>query len=150
MKFAYRQYIGRMPGSDDFRLIVRPIVPLRVFGSAGNSRGHALVDTGADETLLPMSIAEELKIELDETATSQASGITGDLLTIRYGEVEFELSDDSDSAQWKTVVGFVDFGSTDEEVIVLGHGGCLDYFKAIFDGENAELTMTPNSLLPVG
>jgi len=45
-------------------------------------------------------------------------------------------------------VGFVDFGSSEDEVIVLGHGGCLDYFTAIFDGEKAELELTANSLLP--
>jgi hypothetical protein len=42
----------------------------------------------------------------------------------------------------------VDFGSPDDEVIVLGHGGCLDYFRAVFDGEKAELELVQNSLLP--
>ena len=49
---------------------------------------------------------------------------------------------------WKTTVGFVEFGSASDEVIILGHGGCLDFFTATFDGENAELELVPNAFLP--
>jgi hypothetical protein len=69
-------------------------------------------------------------------------------LTISYGDVEFQVSDGHQIIRWRTTVGFVDFGSPDDEVIVLGHGGCLDYFTARFDGENAELELAANSLLP--
>ncbi len=49
---------------------------------------------------------------------------------------------------WKTTVGFVDFGSASDEFIMLVHGGCLDFFTATFDGENAELELVPNAFLP--
>lgn len=78
----------------------------------------------------------------------QAAGLSGELLTIYYGDVEFQISAGNEPIGWHTTVGFVDFGSTDDEVIVLGHGGCLDYFTDLFDCESAELELTANSHLP--
>ena len=147
MKFAYREYLTQLPGTSDFRLILRPVISIRIAGPRITGWWDALVDTGADETLLPRSLAELLEIELEE-ATSQAIGITGDKLTVHYGEVEFHVANADDNVTWRTTVGFVEFKSSDDEVIVLGHGGFLDYFTAKFDGERAELKLTPNSLLP--
>jgi len=148
MKFPYREYISIFPGTDDFRLILRPVIQVRISGPKSEAICDALVDTGADETLLPLSLAEVLEIELDHEFTSQAAGISGDTLTIRYGDITFSIEDGEENVTWRTTVGFVDFPKSDEEVIVLGHGGCLDYFTSNFDGERAELELLPNSLLP--
>ena len=88
--------------------------------------------------------------ELDREATSLAVGISGDKLTIHYGEVKFQIACGNEDITWKSTVGFVEFGSSDQEVIVLGHCGCLDFFTAIFNGELGELEMIPNSLFAVG
>ena len=148
MKFPYREYVSQFPGTSDFRLILRPVITIKIAGPKAEARWDALVDTGADETLLPLSLAELLGVELNQDVTSQAAGISGDKLTIQYGDIELQITDGDEKAIWRTTVGFVDFGSTDDEVIVLGHGGCLDYFIANFDGEAAELVLTPNALLP--
>lgn len=148
MRFPYREYVSQLPGSTDYRLILRPVITIRVAGSKSQARWDALVDTGADETLLPLAMADLLGVELDDEVTSFAAGISGDRLTIHYGDVEFQIVGDGDVVSWKALVGFVEFGSSEDEVIVLGHGGCLDYFSARFDGENAELELLPNSLLP--
>ena len=106
------------------------------------------MDTGADETLLPMSLAEVLEGELDQQLTSEAAGIAGDRLKIHSGDVEFPIAVDREVVAWTTTVGFVEFGSSDDEVMVLGHGGCLDEFTSTVDGEKAELELVPNRLLP--
>lgn len=148
MKIPYREYVSVLPGSSDFRLILRPIVTVRISGLTGHARWDALVDTGADETIFPLSMAELIGIKLDEEVTSVAAGISGDRLKIHYGEVGLEIEADGTRVAWRTTVGFVDFGRADDEVIILGHGGCLDYFTATFDGENSLLELMPNSLLP--
>jgi predicted aspartyl protease len=148
MRFQYREYISQHPGTTDFRLILRPVITIRIAGPKAEARWDALVDTGADETLLPLSLADLLGVELDCDATSQAAGISGDTLTIHYGDVEVQITDGHEMIRWRSTVGFVEFGSADNEVIVLGHGGCLDYFTANFDGAEAELELTANSLLP--
>lgn len=148
MKFPYREYVSVFPGTCDYRLILRPIITIRIAGARMDARWDALVDTGADETLFPLSLAEALGVELDQQLTSEAAGISGDRLKIHYGDVELRIESGQEFVAWKTTVGFVEFGSASDEVIILGHGGCLDYFTATFDGENAELKLIPNSLLP--
>lgn len=148
MKFAYREYVSVFPGTKDFRLILRPVITIRIIGPKAGARWDALVDTGADETLFPWSLAETLGIELDHQMTSEAAGISGDRLKIHYGHVDLRVESSQELVSWKTTVGFVDFSSPSDEVIILGHGGCLDFFTATFDGENAELDLTPNAYLP--
>jgi Aspartyl protease len=149
MIFPYREYVSILAGTSDFRLILRPVISIQISGPKSVGRWDALVDTGADETLLPLSLAEVLGVKLDEEVTSEASGISGDKLTIRYGDVELRIESGGESVTWRTTVGFVDFGQSDDEVIILGHGGCLDYFNANFDGARAELELPPNELLPI-
>lgn len=148
MKFAYREYVSVFPGTNDYRLILRPVITVRIISLKSDARWDALVDSGADETLFPLSLAEALGVELDQPLTSEAVGISGDRLKIHYGDVELRIESGQEFVAWKSTVGFVDFGSSSDEVIILGHGGCLDYFTAIFDGENAELELEANALLP--
>lgn len=148
MKFAYREYVSVFPGTNDYRLILRPVITIRIIGPKSEARWDALVDSGADETLFPLSLAEVLGIALDQEFISEAAGISGDRLKIQYGDVVLRIETEQDDIEWKTTVGFVDFGSASDEVIILGHGGCLDFFTATFDGEKAELELKPNALLP--
>lgn len=148
MRFAYREYISAFQGASDYRLIVRPVITIRVIGPKADARWDALVDSGADETLFPLSLAELLGVRLDQEMTSEAAGISGERLKIQYGDVELRIESDQRVVAWKTTVGFVDFGSASDEVIILGRGGCLDFFTATFDGENAQLELVPNALLP--
>lgn len=126
----------------------RPVITIRVVGPKSDARWDALVDSGADETLFPLSLADALGIELDQQMTSEAAGISGDRRKIFYGDVELRIESVQEFVAWKTTVGFVDFGSVSDEVIILGHGGCLDFFTATFDGENAKLELVPNAFLP--
>ncbi|HUG69421.1 MAG TPA: hypothetical protein VMM76_16840 [Pirellulaceae bacterium] len=113
---------GVFPGTNDFRLILRPIITVRIVGRKADARWDALVDSGADETLFPLSLAEALGVELDQQMTSEAAGISGYRLKIHYGDVELRIESDQEFVAWKTTVGFVDFGSASDEVIILGHG----------------------------
>lgn len=148
MRFAYREYLSQITGTTDYRLILRPVITIRIAGPQAEARWDALVDTGADETLLPLALAEILGVELDLDFTSQAVGTSGDQLTVQYGDVCLEISDGKESIAWQSTVGFVDFGSPSDEVIILGHAGCLDFFTMTFDGENAQLELSANNLLP--
>lgn len=137
-----------VPGSTDFRLILRPVVTLGIVGATAEGKWDALVDTGADETLLPMSLARVLGVNLDPSLTSRATDVSGNILAISYGEVVLRIESGSEVISWRTAVGFVEFDSASEEMVILGHGGCLDYFTATFDGQNAELELTPNADFP--
>ena len=62
MKFPYREYISQFPGTSDFRLILRPVIPIRVFGPNVEARWDALVDTGADVSTIPVSRRDHIHI----------------------------------------------------------------------------------------
>jgi hypothetical protein len=109
--------------------------------------GHylALVDTGADTTILPRSIADDLGIALSTGAVPHLTSFGGHQMEVSLGEVQLKIEDGTNTVRWTTRVHFFEFGSTDQETIVLGHTGFLEYFTATFDGANQMLTLQPNN-----
>ncbi|HEX2477349.1 MAG TPA: hypothetical protein VHK01_21515 [Lacipirellulaceae bacterium] len=115
-------------------IVYRPMVTLRIGGSARSAYLRALIDTGANHTIVPFSVAENVAAELYRDKQDAAKGIGGQEITIIPGRVELELLGDGQSYKWTAVVGFAKFDSPDDECSILGHAGCLEYFLASFDG----------------
>ena len=109
---------------------------------------EALVDTGADYTVLPMSVAEYCGIETSALPSAFLRTFAGDAMETRIGEVTLEIQHEGELVRWRTEVQFFDFKSASRETMVLGHAGFLDYFTATFDGLDAILTLVPNTELP--
>ena len=68
---------------------------------------------------------------------------------LSVGEVTRTLQAQGEEVRWATEVCFFEFPDLDEESLVLGHSGFLDYFSATFDGKSGTLTLEPNDELPV-
>jgi len=128
--------------------IWRPEVDITVSGPNGHEVTTALLDTGSDQTVLPLSTAKKLGVPLQSQRPIDASGLRGDITTIVPGTVQLQFHGLSPSLAWTATVGFVDFHSPDNECTVLGHGGCLEYFMATFDGANKILELVPNASFP--
>jgi hypothetical protein len=64
-----------------------------------------------------------------------------------YADVELELARADGRLRWPAHVYFLTAG-TDEETIIRGQQGFLDYFTATFMGEECVLDLEPNSYLP--
>jgi hypothetical protein len=62
--------------------------------------------------------------------------------------VILKLQSVEESLTWKTTVFFHDFAAAEDETVILGHLGFLEYFTAVFDGKLATLALTPNDELP--
>lgn len=80
MRFPYRGYeVEPADPSDSIgsEELFRPEIPLRVRGPLGDSFILGLLDTGADEVLLPASVAEAIGIDLSNARTRHLSGIGG-------------------------------------------------------------------------
>lgn len=148
MKFSYREYVAPLSGSSDFRLILRPVIQISVVGGDFEATCAALVDSGADETIFPLSIARAIGVSLLPELQGKFKGVSGDELVLHFGEVELNVSDENQTVRWKTIVGFADFKDEGDELAILGHGGFLDYFTAIFDGKEAQVELIPNDLIP--
>ena len=148
MNFLYQAFITREPETGEPNMILRPIIPVRVHGRTGFGHYAALVDTGADNTILPKRIADDLGIELRAGHGPNATAFGGQSIPLLFGDVELELEEESERVRWSARVLFHDFLNPEDETLILGHAGFLDYFSALFDGEQGQLSLDPNSTLP--
>ena len=148
MKFRYTTYQCEPSAANPAGVIVRPKVLLNIVGPKGDLFDLALVDTGADHTTLPMSIAEELGIELIDEHATRSSGFSGEEIETIPGNVELAILGPDTEVRWRTCVYFARFPDETKEGCILGHVGGLQFFAALFDGEEAELTLTANAQLP--
>lgn len=146
MKWRYRRYAVDASRICSSGTVYRPEAKIRVSGTRGESYLRVLLDTGADHSVLPYSIAADIGAELFEDEADAAKGVSGHEITIIPGKVELELLDRDESCRWTTVLGFAKFASPADECSILGHAGCLEYFMATFDGHSqvVELTRRPN------
>lgn len=150
MNFRYRQY--EIPdGRESGKLVTvyRPVIAVTVSGPSGDLFQRALVDTGADFSILPLSIAPLLGITLDPKNNRVGESATGHNLAVSIGKVTLEITQGRERYHWVTEVGFALLGGTyHDEDAILGHGSFLDFFTATFDGKKHELALKPNSRLP--
>jgi hypothetical protein len=61
MKFEYSILLAHSAASGDEIVILRPEVPIRLHGPNGRFEFTALVDTGADSSILPRTVADTLE-----------------------------------------------------------------------------------------
>lgn len=149
MIFKYRPILAYASHADSvLTLIYRPMAIVRIGGPRKVRKCEALVDTGADECIFPVSVAHATGIDLARAPKGRIAGVGGKSLDCMYVSVRLELTDGDHSIQWTSSVGFVEYGQTERETLILGHSGFLDYFTAIFDGEAKTMELLPNSRLP--
>lgn len=148
MKFPYTLSIVPSIETGEEIVLLRPEIPLRVNGPAGHVDVLALVDTGADNSILPLSIATDLGIETIHGKGPGAIAFGGQRIALCFADVVIELSQDSSAIRWRARLYFADFPNGTEKAVVLGHEGFLDYFTATFIGEDCVLDLEPNHSIP--
>jgi hypothetical protein len=148
MNFPYRSYISDAPDGDGFIELLRPVVKVSVAGPAASANCIGLVDTGADHTILPKSLAEELGIAIQPAAGAPASVFGGQPVQLWFGDAKLSIFESDEIISWAATVFFYDSTKSENEMVILGHTGFLDYFTATFDGKVGVLTLIPNDELP--
>jgi hypothetical protein len=121
----------------------RPLVPVTVHGTGGSvSFGRALVDSGADDTILPLDVAVCLGVAL-LLDTGHAMRWQGQRHVLRFGHVDLELVDDSGGAlRWPAIVAFT---PARVRYPLLGLTGCLEFMEARFVGSSRVLELQARS-----
>jgi hypothetical protein len=149
MRFDYTAIISSAPDSGEPIVVFRPEVRVVVRGPNGSGDFVALVDTGADNTIMPNSIARTLGIPLIAGKGPAAKAFGGQEIALSYADVELELvhPTQKERLRWLARVYFIAAGD-DEDTLILGHEGFLDYFTATFIGEECALDLAPNVYLP--
>ena len=143
IRFPYQSFPVKGTRGAKYDIVYRPMIPIRAMGPAGDDDLRALVDTGADDTLLPASLIDLLGVALRPGDQAVIVGIEGSTTVVRYGTVDLEIPEAGGGYRWSARVGFhASFR------VVLGHIGFLEYFTASFNGRTRQLTLTPNGTAP--
>jgi hypothetical protein len=148
VRFPYHPAVGSAPETGEATLLLRPEIPIRVVGSAGSARFRALVDTGSDNTIFPKSVADNLGVTVAPGTGPELIAFGGQKLAVLFGDVVIEIEDEQEKLRWPARVQFFEFATTEDQTLVMGHAGFLDYFTATFDGKLCELTLIANDELP--
>ena len=126
--------------------IHRPIVMLHVASSSGRFVNEdALVDTGADVSLFPNSMASKLGIALPMTSGLPIGSPIGSTTTYRLAEVQLEIRRPPDVLRWRTSIGFVD---RPLPYAILGTRGFFEFFRLSYDASQHTFEIEPVDPLP--
>ena len=136
MEFAYAKIEGGR------KLSYRPCLPVTFsYGGKSFPVGRALVDTGADITILPREVAHALDLRLDDTEPIRISPAGGhDFVALpSLHKVQYSIEKKGfRSIQWEGTVYFADC-----EQHLLGYHQCLEYFDLTFQGPEKKLSVLP-------
>ncbi|BBO32978.1 aspartyl protease family protein [Lacipirellula parvula] len=139
MKFNYRRYRVQYADGAGPATVYRPVVPLAIHGPRAMVRRMALVDTGADFTLLPSSLGQELGVAFDAQNMIELTGIGEAVISASPATVAFELRQGEETVRWQGRAYFAD-----QDYLLLGNEGFLEQFRATFDWSQKMLELLPN------
>lgn len=133
MKYRYSVAVPEQGG----KFIHRPLVEVEIFGPKGKLKEIALIDSGADRSLLNLEIAELLGIDLTRARTRTAIGISG-ATKVYTTEVEVKLQHFE-----KRVVIPVGFIDSPYVSVLLGQEGFFDQHRIKFEKDHDVFEIMP-------
>ena len=135
---TYRYKAINRPLGDETRT---PIIPLRIKGKKRSIKTTAILDSGADLTLIPKDIAKLLGLDLKGNRENSL-GIGGDVPTIE-AKAQIQLGRGSERYRFKIPVLVLD---TDQSMhILLGRKGFFDKFRITFDEAKEKVMLKRNN-----
>jgi hypothetical protein len=140
--FPYQPYEADPTPSDPSPVVYRPVIPIVAHVPSSNKTVllRGLVDSGADETILPMRFLKELGLDDGPRQRFRFATATGRPFEVIYGEIQLVIHDPGGAPFfWPATVAFSD--SIDRTV--LGRAGFLERFVVTFDGPARMLTIEP-------
>lgn len=149
MRFAFKSY--EIPSSplDGATEIFRPEIVVHLIGSAGDVFTLGLIDTGADSVVIGLTIAKRIGARLDRRHEWTIHGFAGQTLKATLGHVEVELAGRNESLCWQMSVAVVNYPeASNEELVVLGQTGFLEYFDVRLFGEEHVVELKANASFP--
>lgn len=149
MRFPYERYdIPSSPLNSETE-IFRPEIPIHLIGPTGEFFSLALIDTGADSVVIGATIAKQLGVRLNSKRRWTIHGFAGQSLDARLGDLEIEIVGRTESLCWRLPVAVVDYPAiSNEELVVLGQTGFLEYFDVRLFGEEHVVELKPNVSFP--
>lgn len=135
MKFKYRK-LNLSPPSNFFgKLILKPIIPLKVSQANAILQYAALIDSGADFCIFDAGIGEYLGLNIKSGVEVQFGGIQSLGGAKAYiHKVDLEIG----GIQFKTEIGF-SYDISKNGYGILGQKGFFDLFSVKFDLQKEDI-----------
>jgi hypothetical protein len=120
----------------------RPILDVEVSGPAGKKWIKATLDSGSDDTILPLTLAGELGIDLTAAPRGRSAAVGGMCFEYPYAKVGLRIAaaDGKEILAWNTLVGFSD---ARKKAGLLGQSGTLEYFEVTLDYHSKVIAVAP-------
>lgn len=140
MKFPYAQY--EYPQG----IVQRPTLPVTfTYGKVSIPYADALVDTGADQTMLPLEFATSFGFSFDLKRDGEEwNGAGGGKFIVYHSPKPIQFSIEQNGFQKIEWEGHVCF-TLKQPTILLGHRGCLENLDLIFRGRQKVLEVNKTS-----
>ena len=150
MKFAYRRYDTPVRSPLDGETeVFRPEIPVRLIGSLSDVFVLGLLDTGSDSVVMGRGIAERIGARLRRRPRWKVHGFGGQSLEAVRGMIEIEIVHRGESLCWPLPIAVVTHDDPDQnEVLLLGQSGFLQFFDVRFFGEEHLVELKPNAKFP--
>jgi len=116
-----------------------PIIPVRLINKAKQDKYidiRAMIDSGADVSIFPMSIADKIELNIDRRKIQQIRGIEQSIIETYRHEIYLEIGG------WKFDTDAC-FCSKDITFPVLGRHGFFNLFEVRFDYEKESIELKP-------
>lgn len=136
MKFSYQKISIHQDANPSAPRISRPYVPIYLHGKNESTPSpyYALVDSGADQVLMPSELAELIgikNIKKTERNPAQTVGVGGHITDVYFHDLEIQMQ--GDARKLPILVGF----AKNIETPLLGRT-FFKHFKAVIFEENKE------------
>lgn len=135
MKYRYTSFF---PPEKTFKWVKRPLLKIEVFGPTKSKEFYALVDSGADNSLFNIEIAEFLGIDLSKAREQKFTGISGTIAGFYMPEIEINV--EGISQKIKIPVCFVQSPTVG---LLLEQEGFFDLHRIRFEKDHDTFEIIP-------
>lgn len=118
--------------------IARPIIPITLFGPAGNINISALIDSGADRCLFNAEIGQEIGLDIYAGQREFFSGIEGGRLIGYLHKIQLQIMGIDKIID--IVAGFTEAKNI---IPILGQDGFFDNFRIRFEKDHDIIEIIP-------
>ncbi len=126
----------------DNREVKSPSIPIILSGKSGKYQFIALLDSGADMSVIPEDVAELLGVDLTENK-EEASGIGGKVPAIQ-STIYLEIGKGHENYSFSIPIKVI-FNKGGQEIpILLGRAGFFDKFVITFNQKDEKITLKKN------
>jgi|SRR3989338_486334 len=122
--------------------IKSPSIPVTLSGSGGRYQFIALLDSGADISVIPKEVAELLGLDLSGKK-EEARGIGGKVPAIQT-KMNIELGKPHEIHSHNIPVKVILDGKDEEIPVLLGRAGFFDKFLITFNQKEEKVILKPN------